>query len=151
MKRLVLATALSILPLINVQAGAPGVVVNGCDSATADDLTGFLNVQVNFGGKSGNMYSPKCIRVSLGTTVTFFGDFTIHPLLGGTVNGGVLTPAASGPFVPVTNSGMSTDFLMSESGNFPYYCTVHGAGGMNGAVFVDPETPLFRDGFEVLF
>lgn len=155
MKRLVLATALLILPLMNVQAGGvPGVVeVNGCYSATADDLTGSPNVQVNFGSKAGNIYVPKCIRVSLGTTVTFFGNFTMHPLLGGTVEGGVLTPAVSGPFVPVTDfiDGNTKDFIMNESGTFPYYCTAHGAGGMNGVVFVDPELPLFRDGFEVLF
>lgn len=111
--------------------------VNGCDSATATDLTAMATATVTFA--NGNLtYAPKCIKVKQGTVVTFNGSFASHPTIGGTVTGGVGTPAASGPFVPVTNTGTTKAFTMSATGTYPYYCTAHAGSGMAGAIFVVP-------------
>ena len=82
-------------------------------------------------------YTPKCIKVSAGADVVFSGSFAAHPMIGGIVNGG-LVPASSGPFVPATTSGTTKTFAMTSGGTFPYYCQLHGLGGMNGTVFVVP-------------
>lgn len=108
--------------------------INGCLLETAQDMTGQSAINISF---SSFFYSPKCIRVSTGTNVTFQGSFGTHPLLGGYVSGG-LNPASSGPFVPVTNSGTSKTVAMSTAGTFPYYCTAHALSGMTGVVFVVP-------------
>ncbi|NUO53140.1 MAG: hypothetical protein HOV80_30190 [Polyangiaceae bacterium] len=109
-------------------------LINTCSLATAQDLTAMSNVNVTF---TSFMYTPKCIKVAQGASVTFQGSFPSHPLMGGYVDGG-LVPAASGPFVPVTSSGTTKTFTMSAAGTFPYYCELHGLGGMAGAVFVVP-------------
>jgi plastocyanin len=111
--------------------------VNGCTVATAQDLTAMASATVTF--DNGNLsYAPRCIKVALGTQVTFNGAFAGHPLLGGVVNGGMTVPDAAGPFVPVTNSGTTKSVVMSATGTFPYFCVPHATLGMNGAVFVVP-------------
>ena len=112
--------------------------LNGCDLATATDLTAMATATVTFA--NGNFsYAPKCMKVKSGTVVTFNGSFSVHPLIGGTVAGGVATPAASGPFVPVTNMGTTKAFTMSSAGTFPYYCMPHAVSQqMYGTIFVVP-------------
>jgi plastocyanin len=112
--------------------------VNGCTPANAMDLTGSNMVTVAFGGANGLTYNPKCIKVKIGTTLTLNGNFGSHPTIGGTVVGMTVTPASSGPFVPVTNSGTTKNFAMNALGTFPYYCQPHATVGMTGAVFVVP-------------
>jgi plastocyanin len=70
--------------------------------------------------------------------VVFNGSFAAHPTIGGTVIGPAVTPASSGPFVPVTNTGTTRTFVMNSAGTFPYYCQPHATLGMNGVVFVVP-------------
>lgn len=116
--------------------------LNGCTPGGATDLTALTSTTVTFVGLPTLAYSPKCILVKAGTTVTFStsapDSFLAHPLQGGAILAGVATPATDGPFVPATSSGTSKDFVLSEVGSFPYYCATHGTVGMNGAVFVVP-------------
>jgi len=115
-------------------AGGGNAGLNGCDQATADDLTGMASTTVQFAGLA---YSPPCIRVKVGTSVTFEGNFALHPLQGGTVVGGVPTPDPTSP-ITLTNSGMSATFKLNNAGDVPYYCTAHAITGMKGAIFVEP-------------
>jgi plastocyanin len=105
--------------------------VNGCNIATAVDMTSLPTASVSSAGLA---YTPKCIKVSVGTDVTFTSNFANHPLLGGMHN----APASSGPFVPVTNTGTTKTFDMTAAGTYPYVCTFHSGSGMTGAVFVVP-------------
>jgi plastocyanin len=116
--------------------GACVASVNGCTIATADDRTADTAVTIDFGGVLGNAYAPRCIRVAVGTTLTFQGNFGFHPHVGGQVSGGVKMPQGSGPFFPDTSTGTTANFVMSSAGTFPYYCNPHATGGMTGAVFV---------------
>lgn len=118
-------------------AGTCVALTNGCSPDTANDQTAAASATITFA--NGNFtYAPKCLKVKAGTPVTFNGSFGSHPLIGGTVVGNTATPAVSGPFVPVTNTGTTKTFTMSTAGTFPYYCQPHGTIGMNGVVYVVP-------------
>jgi plastocyanin len=130
-----------------VLANPSQATVNGCDLATAIDATAQANSMIGFGALALD-YTPKCLKLSVGSQATFVGNFASHPLFGGELVNFVLIPATSGPFVPVTNTGTSRSFTFNSVGTFPYYCTVHGDGGMNGAIFVVTPSEGFRDGFE---
>jgi plastocyanin len=123
--------------------GAGPVVVNDCDPAQATDLTQNQKVTIVYGGKASSAsvewyYSPKCVRVAAGATVTFkgddsgTGDFVFHPLQGGRVG----RPDPMSPFGFV-NTGSEKSFTMDTPGAYGYYCTAHASAGMYGAVFVE--------------
>ena len=113
-------------------------MVNGCERATSVDLRGQSQVTVAFGVNGSLTYEPACFTVSPGTTVTFQGDFAFHPLRGGTVTDGVPVPDPASPFEPVTNSGGTKTFTLSQPGVSPFYCQRHADFGMTGAAFVVP-------------
>jgi plastocyanin len=119
---------------------APSGEVNGCTEATATDMTADKTVTINFGGAIGLKYSPACVKVAKGTVVTWDGDFSVHPLVGGTVTGsGASAVASSDAASPITEakaSGMSASVTFADDGPFPFYCAVHFSDGMEGAIFV---------------
>jgi plastocyanin len=118
-------------------AGTCVILPNDCDPATAIDLTRMPAVTVEFGGEHGLKYAPRCLRVSAGTAVTFSGDFTVHPLVGGLVAAGMKQPAGAGPFFPTTMLGASKEFVLDAPGEHGFYCDSHALEGMKGAVFVE--------------
>ncbi|MGC4119660.1 MAG: hypothetical protein QM765_34835 [Myxococcales bacterium] len=76
-------------------------------------------------------YSPKCLKVAAGQTVTFSGSFSFHPL-----------SQACGPadVITDTSSGTSKSFVFAEPGTYGYYCTAHGSAagsGMAGSILVE--------------
>lgn len=109
--------------------------VNGCTLATATDLSAAGTPTVTFGGAAGFVYAPKCARISVGQAVTFSGTFASHPLRAGVVVGGVPQPQPGGP-IASTDTGTTATFTFPTAGVFPYYCSLHGGGGMNGVVYV---------------
>ena len=112
--------------------------LNGCTPAMFTDLTSMTMTSVAFGGANGFNYVPRCIKVKTNTVVTFNGNFGSHNLQGGQVVTGVGTPAMSGPFVPATTTGTSSNFTMMNTGTFPYYCIQHQGSNMSGVVLVVP-------------
>ncbi|MFO0618575.1 MAG: plastocyanin/azurin family copper-binding protein [Polyangiaceae bacterium] len=113
---------------------------NGCTPQNAMDLTSQTDVTIEFGDLLGLAYSPRCIRVNVGTKVTFVGAFASHPFQAGrvAVNGSEI-PAAPGtspfPIAPSSlGAGTQATYVMTTPGAYPYYCVPHGGSGMNGAV-----------------
>lgn len=92
-------------------------------------------MKINFGGALGSIYSPPCIKVAAGAQVSFNGDFTFHPLRGGTVVNGVTTLDPNSP-ITSTDTGMAATFTMATVGDFGFYCNFHAIFGMAGAIFV---------------
>jgi plastocyanin len=95
-----------------------------------EDLTGQPNPTVSFGGLD-DVYSPKCIRLRLGQSVTFSGEFVTHPL----------DQACGLPSGLLRQStGASARFTLdSEPGVIGFFCTTHGSAagsGMAGAIEV---------------
>jgi plastocyanin len=120
----------AFVPMPDAATEAP---VNGCTRATATDLTGRAGTTITFTFAS---YSPPCIRVSVGTIVTFNGSFASHPLNPGTVVGTTVTPDVGSPIM-TTSSGSTASFTMSSVRTNPYYCGFHYTLGMVGAIYVE--------------
>jgi plastocyanin len=109
--------------------------VNSCTQAAATDMTSMTKVTIDFGGTA-DTYRPNCVEVATGTAVTWSGDFSVHPLMGGTVSGSAPTVDATSPITEAKASGMSATVTFNTAGTFPYYCAVHFGIGMEGAIFV---------------
>ena len=65
-------------------------------------------------------YGPKCLKVTPGSTVTFMGDFVLHPLMPSR-RGDV----ANNP-IKMTATGTSAAFKFDTAGFFAYFCRFHG-------------------------
>ena len=91
-----------------------------------------------FGGTDpGLAYEPRCVSVSVGDTVTWTGDFGIHPIVGGYIDGMDKVPDTSSPIGGAAAGSMELMVTFTEAGVFPFYCNPHGPFGMNGAVKVE--------------
>jgi plastocyanin len=109
-----------------------GASVHDCDQAMSEDQTGKEAVTISFTAFD---YTPKCVRVSAGTAVTFMGDLASHPLVGGEYENGIKSPDAASPIK--ADAGMSATFTLGDPGAYPYYCDIHYSIGMKGAIFVE--------------
>jgi plastocyanin len=86
---------------------------------------------ISFGGTTGLKYSPACIKINKGSSLTFNGSFSSHPLSGG-LDG---SADASSP-ITHTTTGSTATFPFPNAGTFGFYCDFHFGSGMEGAVFV---------------
>lgn len=110
-------------------------MVNGCTAATAVDRTAFAaNRTITFPGFA---YTPPCMTIKVGQTVTWSGDLGFHPLRAGLVVAGVPTNQPGNP-VPSTSAGASASATFAAVGEYGYYCLNHVGGGMMGAIYVVP-------------
>ena len=119
------------IPLAGDLGGGGGIPFQSlapCSNAT-DYMSG---ATVSFGSQLGNNYSPRCLVVHVGQSVSFAGDFSSHPLRAS-------SRGSTGNPVQSTGSGTSASFTFAATGFFPYYCTQHGddlGNGMAGVVQV---------------
>ena len=114
--------------------GASDGAVNNCSEGDAEDLTGQPSVTIEF-DDAGSAYRPACVIVDAGTEVVFSGNFGIHPLQPGTIDGSTKNPAADSPLSAVTD-GDPVTFALDAAGTYGFYCNIHWALGMKGAVIV---------------
>ena len=115
--------------------------INGCTDAMFLDRTGGSSSRVvGFGGSNGSgvfTYSPRCMTIAAGQSVTFTGDFSAHPLSPGT--GPMATDAGStGNPIPRQDSNtvptVRVGFL--SAGDSPDFCVSHSAAGRVGVIRV---------------
>jgi plastocyanin len=105
--------------------------INGCTAASFMDATGGLDQRTLIWGPA-SLFDPlkKCIKVKVGQTVRWAGDFTAHPL----VQDEGTTPT---PIAGKSGGGVgSYDVEFTAVGTFGYLCTEHGS--MTGAIYVVP-------------
>jgi plastocyanin len=122
-------------------AAETGVTVGGCSQADFDapasanggDLTAQANVDITFPtDPTPAQYTSRCAKVKVGSTVTFKGSFSNHPLQ---PNGGDLpTPIVLTSTDP---DGGSVVVTMPVKGTYGYECMFH-PSMMFGAVQVVP-------------
>ena len=100
----------------------------GSQCGTVEDRTGATSDRsINFPGRS---YSPACMRIKVGQTVSFQGTFSSHPLDPACGNYEVIVP---------TRSGVQKEFTFTKPGTYGYYCIRHGSRdgkGMAGLIYV---------------
>lgn len=115
-------------------SGAPVATIHGCTAAMYVDRGGAGDTRtIAFGGIQGSSYSPKCMTVAVGQTVTFAGPFNSHPLRGGSVAGDP-AGASSNP-ITNTDTGSDATFTFTSPGLYPYFCQFH-QPGMAGVIQV---------------
>lgn len=109
--------------------------IHGCTSDAAVDMTGQAAVSVS-DIQAWSFGHDVCVKVSVGTVVSWSGNFTQHPLTGGETP----TPDAGSP-ITVAAAGVTgndtVDVTFDTAGAYPYYCVIH-TGSMTGVVYVVP-------------
>jgi plastocyanin len=96
--------------------------------ATFTELDAGVTIHFPVGGLR---YSPNCLRLHLGQSVTFVGDFGPHPL-----------SQACGPVTGLFSAGLGNSFTTTFTaglGVYGYFCSEHGSSngsGMAGAIEV---------------
>ncbi len=101
--------------------------VNGCttftdDTATAATITGPASANPS-------QYTPNCVHIKVGQSVTWNSDFTAHPL--GAFGGTSPSP------ITTTSSGTTVSFTFATAGTYGFQCQVH-PSIMQGAIEVTP-------------
>lgn len=109
-------------------------VIHGCTLSTSTDLTAESAVTIT---ELSQWIVPHqaCVRISAGTEVTWEGNFSVHPLVGGV---SPMIDEAS----PITEEGAdsgtgSAAITLESEGTYPYFCDVHEAT-MQGVIYVEP-------------
>jgi plastocyanin len=147
--------ALAVLGALGTGNGAIAQTVNNCSAAVAEDHTTDVGtVVIQFGAIGGTLkYSPNCITVAPTTSIQFVPvagtNFGGHPLVAGSVSGGVKTPDNVSPITNKNSGATQPAFTISTPGIYGYYCDFHAVSfDMNGAIVVLDPDPIFADDFE---
>ncbi len=112
---------------------APDPLINGCTKGAAVNLKVSSNVTIT-DTSAWSVSHSACITVSTATVVQWDGNFTVHPLAGGTTP----TIDASSP-ISMAGPGSGTTPItvtFTAPGVYPYFCEVHNAS-MQGVVYVE--------------
>lgn len=136
------------LALLAAFAPLQTFALNNCVGSDFADRRGLAQISIaNDDPTNPFRYRPRCVTISEGTTVTFRAvpSFGMHPLYGGTIDGGVATIDPASPIGSI-RLGTEAQRVLSDAGEFPFFCDVHYNQGMAGSIRVVPE--LFADGFE---
>ncbi len=111
--------------------GGGGTAVNGCTAAdfAANDLSaaGAARVITFPTGAAPAQYTPACITIAAGQTVTWNGAFASHPLQ---QSGGDPTM-----WITTTSTGTTVNFGFPVGGTYGFDCQFH-PSVMKGAIFV---------------
>jgi plastocyanin len=79
---------------------------------------------VQFGGSAGFAYSPSSFNATVGDTVKWEGDFSLHPLSSTSVPAGAQTFHMA--------SGSSFSYHIAVAGSYAFRCDIHFSIGMTG-------------------
>lgn len=101
--------------------------INGCTTFTDDTASG--GTVTGPTGATPAQYTPNCVHVKVGGTVTFNSDFANHPL--GAFGGDTPNPITN------TATGTTVAITFPAAGTFGFQCQAH-PSIMFGAVQVTP-------------
>ena len=114
-------------------------VLNGCTSDLYVDLSNPMSIRtIGFGGindSPGFGYSPACMIIGVGQSVTWTGAFDLHPLSPGSAPSLMMAGSPDNPIVRVSTGNMAT-VVFPTAGVYPYFCEQHYASGMSGVIWV---------------
>ncbi len=116
-------------------APPPPPVLNNCVADTAIDLTAAgANRTIMF---ASFLYAPPCVMIRAGQSLTWSGDFALHPLAAGAIVADAPMAQPGNP-IPTTASGTTLTVTFPAIGDWGYYCASHFGANMKGAVYVVP-------------
>jgi plastocyanin len=109
--------------------GDAAAAINGCTTFT-DMTTGAATITGPTGALP-SQYTPNCVHIKVGQSVTWNAAFANHPL--------VPTPGVgdTGNPITATSTGTTVSFTFPAAGTFAYNCGIH-TTTMLGAVEVTP-------------
>ena len=108
-------------------------VFNGCTADKFVDSTATADTAVAFGGSL--TFSPACVIIAAGHSVTYNGNFGFHPLKKGSPTDST-AGAANNPIVETSTGTTPLTVVFPTVGDYPYYCGNHFSDGMMGVVRV---------------
>ena len=73
--------------------------------------------------------------IAPGETVSFLGNFSVHPMSPGTSPNSTDAGSTNSP-IAATDTGTSLSVTFLVAGVYPYFCQMHYAAGMAGVVLV---------------
>lgn len=89
---------------------------------------------VQFGGNLGDVFSPSSFSATVGDTVRWEGDFSMHTTTSTTI------PAGAEPWNNA--SGTSFSYVIMVPGTYRYQCTYHASLGMVGSFTAEANAVL---------
>jgi len=127
----------AVTPDAPADGGAEVPLLNDCRASDYEDRTAdAAGRTVVPRGSTG--YTPRCLIVRAGQSVTFEMDFAAHPLVPGVPHGSSVG-ATSPNLIEARSTGtMAYTVTFPGAGYFPFYCSRHGHVGMAGVVRVIP-------------
>lgn len=111
--------------------------LNDCTAAEYEDRSGGADTDRVVRPRGTTGYTPRCLIIRAGQSVTFEMNFTTHPLVPGIPHGPTAGATTPNP-IARRDSGMTYTVAFPGAGYFPFYCNVHGHVGMAGVVRVMP-------------
>ncbi|MEK6628366.1 MAG: hypothetical protein AABY53_07050 [Bdellovibrionota bacterium] len=118
---------ISLIPILSNAEVLPDV--SGCTTASFVSGTDANVITI-----VGTTYSPKCLKLKVGATVTILAS-RHHPLMAMADINGKQNPFADGKLFDAAQTR-----IMDRAGLFGYYCDNHGSAtgnGMAGAILVE--------------
>lgn len=109
--------------------GDAAAAINGCTTFT--DMTADGGAITGPATATPAQYSPNCVHVKVGQSVTWSSDFSNHPLV---PTAGVGTQPNP---ITATSTGTTVTITFPAAGTFAYNCGIH-SSTMLGAVEVTP-------------
>jgi plastocyanin len=91
---------------------------------------------INFGGALGLTYSPAQLNANIGDTISWRGDFSMHPLSSTSVPQGAATFSNS--------TGTEFNYVIIVPGTYQFRCDFHFAAGMVGSFTAASSAVLSR-------
>jgi len=103
---------------------------SGPGNTACTDQTGMtptVTIVTTGGVYGGYAFSPSCVQINKGQSVTFTGNYTVHTLERTTQS----VAGATNPLPANAYSGVSpvTFGPFPDSGDFNFYCSIHGFAG----------------------
>ncbi|MDP3216052.1 MAG: hypothetical protein Q8S73_18230 [Deltaproteobacteria bacterium] len=122
-------------PTVDAPLAIP--MLNDCTAMDYMDLSGGADTDRVVRPRGTTGYTPRCVIIRAGQSVTFEMDFAVHPLVPGIPHGP--TAGATRPN-PIARQSSGTTYVaaFANAGHYPFYCGRHGHVGMAGVVRVIP-------------
>ena len=122
-----------------IDAPMAGPPTHDCEEADFVDRTGGDGMSRTIGvGAGAFVYTPSCMTIRAGQSLTFAADFATHPLAPGVAPGHPGTSTTPTP-IAAQSSGTTYTVTFPDPGDYAYHCTVHyHSSGMYGVVRVVP-------------